>query len=418
MHQTRFFIGVFLVVLLSFLLDRYVFAGIRTITANWKSTRLKKAMRWGYWAISWGVTTSMLVYPLFGMRNAFTYWLLSIFFTLFVTKLVFTLVLFSEDIIRLLTGVVKFIFKTNNSGVKPLKPGRRKFVSQLGLVLASIPFASFVYGMIKGKYDYKVHRHTLFFDDLPEAFDGFTITQISDVHTGTFDNAEAVQRGINMIKDQKSDLFVFTGDLVNNVAEEVEPWMNLFGQLRAPYGQFSILGNHDYGDYMEWESEAAKVANLDKLKKHHADMGYRLLLDENITLEKNGQKISLLGVENWGDGFIQKGDLEKALTGVDKDAFKILLSHDPSHWQNIVKHHPTHIHLTLAGHTHGMQMGIETPTVKWSPSELRYAHWAGLAEENLRYLYINRGFGFLGFTGRVGIWPEITVLELRKKAVA
>ncbi|GEO06822.1 phosphoesterase [Adhaeribacter aerolatus] len=359
----------------------------------------------------------MLVYPVFGMRNAFTYWILSIFFTLFVTKLVFTLVLFGEDIYRLIVGMIKTVFNSGTSD-KPAKPGRRKFMSQLGLALAAIPFASSLYGMIIGKYDYKVHRHTLFFDDLPEEFDGFTITQISDVHTGTFDNAEAVQRGIDMIKDQKSDLFVFTGDLVNNVADEVEPWMNLFGQLRAPFGQFSVLGNHDYGDYMEWESEEAKVANLDKLKKHHADMGYRLLLDENITLEKNGQKISLLGVENWGDGFIQKGDLEKALNGVDKDSFKILLSHDPSHWQNIVNTHPSNIHLTLSGHTHGMQMGIETPTMKWSPSELRYAHWAGLAEANSRYLYVNRGFGFLGFTGRVGIWPEITVLELRKKAVA
>ncbi|MDB5264381.1 MAG: putative phosphohydrolase [Adhaeribacter sp.] len=415
MHQNRFFFGVFLVIILSFLLDKYAYSGIKTIIATWQSDRLKRLVRWGYWTVSLGVTGTMLALPLLGLRNAFSYWMLSIFFTLFVTKLVYTLVLFGEDIYRAIRLMLNTLWGAGAGEGQRATPGRRKFISQLGLALATIPFASALYGMIKGKYDYTVHRHTLFFDDLPAEFDGFTITQISDVHAGTFDNAEAVQRGIDLIKAQQSDLFVFTGDMVNNVADEMQPWLNHFSQLRAPFGQFSVLGNHDYGDYMQWKSEEAKVANLENLKQHHAALGYRLLLDENIILEKNGQKIALLGVENWGDGFVQKGDLEKALTGVDKDSFKILLSHDPSHWQNIVKKHPTHIHLTLAGHTHGMQMGIETPTVKWSPAGLRYAHWAGLAEENLRYLYVNRGFGFLGFTGRVGIWPEITVLELRRK---
>jgi len=273
------------------------------------------------------------------------------------------------------------------------------------------------YGMLKGKYDFRLHKQTLFFDDLPEAFDGFTITQISDIHSGSFDNTEAVQRGIDLAKAQKSDLFVFTGDLVNDAAYEIEPYLSHFSQLKAPYGQFSILGNHDYGDYIEWNSDAEKAANLEKLKQHHKTLGYRLLLDENLALEKDGQKISLIGVQNWGRGFIQIGDLDKALKGVPEDAFKILLSHDPTHWEEKVRFHPTTIHLTLAGHTHGAQFGVEAAGLRWSPVQYRYLDWAGLANEKNRYLYVNRGFGFLAFSGRLGIWPEVTVITLRKKMV-
>ncbi|RYU91718.1 metallophosphoesterase [Mucilaginibacter terrigena] len=269
--------------------------------------------------------------------------------------------------------------------------------------------------MLRGKYDYKVHRQTIYFDDLPDAFDGFTITQLSDIHSGSFDNVKAMQRGIDLAKAQKSDLFVFTGDLVNNAAWEIEQYIDRFGAIKAPYGQFSILGNHDYGDYIHWDTEQEKRANLARLKQHHADLGYRLLLNENVVLEKGGQKISLIGVENWGEGFIQLGDIDKALKGVDKGAFKLLLSHDPTHWQKIVRHHPTHVHLTLAGHTHGAQFGVEAAGLKWSPVKYRYPDWAGLAKHDNRYLYINRGFGFLAFSGRLGIWPEITVLTLKKK---
>jgi predicted MPP superfamily phosphohydrolase len=204
---------------------------------------------------------------------------------------------------------------------------------------------------------------------------------------------------------------------VNNAAWEIEPYIKNFSQLKAPYGQFSTLGNHDYGDYIEWASEAEKAANLDKLIEHHKTLGYRLLLDENVVLEKGGQKISLIGVQNWGRGFIQIGDLDKALEGVDKDAFKILLSHDPTHWEEKVRYHPANVHLTLAGHTHGAQFGVETAGFRWSPVQYRYLDWAGLVNEKDRYLYVNRGFGFLAFSGRLGIWPEITVITLKKKMV-
>jgi predicted MPP superfamily phosphohydrolase len=342
---------------------------------------------------------------------------LSIFLTFFVTKIFFVLILFLGDIGRFLYGIVNNIIKPKGKGIEPFFPARRKFISEVAVLIAAVPFAGFFYAMLKGKYNYKVHRETLYFDDLPTAFDGFTITQLSDIHSGSFDSIESVQRGIDLAKAQKSDLFVFTGDLVNNAAWEIEPYIDRFSQLKAPYGQFSILGNHDYGDYIHWDSEQEKEANLEKLKQHHKTLGYRLLLNENVEIEKGGQKLSLIGVQNWGKGFIQLGDLDKALKGVDKDAFKILLSHDPTHWEEKVRYNPTNIHLTLAGHTHGAQFGVETAGFRWSPVKYRYVDWAGLVNEKNRYLYVNRGFGFLAFSGRLGIWPEITVITLMKKAV-
>ena len=404
----------------SLFMDWYVFEGIKRITTTWRSAQARRAVHVGYWVFFIALFISFVYtfYLRFATDDTYPFmkWVISAFITFFVTKLVFILVLFGEDIIRIAVAIFRVIFKAKGTtrSDQNLFPERRRFVSQLALFVAAIPFSGFVYGVLKGKYDYRVHRQTLYFDDLPEAFDGFTITQISDVHSGSFDNKEAVQRGIDLIKAQKSDLFVFTGDLVNDVATEIEPYMELFNQIKAPFGQFSILGNHDYGMYTDWKSEADKEANLVKLKEHHATLGYRLLLDEHMMLEKNGQKLALVGVENWGRGFIQIGDLDKALAGVDKDAFKVLLSHDPSHWEEVVKVHPTPVHLTLAGHTHGMQVGVETPIGKWSPVQYRYKNWAGLAQENGRNLYVNRGFGFIGFSGRVGIWPEVTVLELKK----
>jgi predicted MPP superfamily phosphohydrolase len=260
-----------------------------------------------------------------------------------------------------------------------------------------------------------VHRTTLYFDDLPEAFDGFKIAQISDIHSGSFDDPEAVAKGVAMLNAQKPDLFVFTGDMVNNKAEEIAPYIDIFSKVEAPYGRYSILGNHDYGDYVAWSTPQLKAQNLADLKRHHAEIGYRLLLDEHVWIEKDNSQIALLGIENWGKGFGERGDLKNALQGVGQNDFKVLLSHDPSHWDAQVKSNPTKIHLTLSGHTHGMQFGFEIDRFKWSPVKYRYRNWAGLAEENGRYLYVNRGFGFLGFQGRIGIWPEITIIELRKK---
>jgi predicted MPP superfamily phosphohydrolase len=321
------------------------------------------------------------------------------FLILLVSELVFVIFLVPGDIYRLLVH----------------QPRNYNWVVFASAMLV-VSILVFVYGMLRGKYAYRVIRHTLEFDDLPLAFDGFTITQISDVHAGSFHNRKAVQKGIDLINKQHSDLFVFTGDLVNNKATEILPWMDMFSSIKAPFGQFSVLGNHDYGDYVKWETEANKRANLEQLKSLHKQMGYRLLLDEHVKLEKDGEAIILAGVENWGLGFGQRGDLRKALQGVDAKAFKILLSHDPTHWESEVKQLASKVHLTLAGHTHGMQFGLEAFGFKWSPVKYRYAHWAGIKEEQGRYLNINRGFGFIGFSGRVGIWPEITVIELKRKA--
>jgi predicted MPP superfamily phosphohydrolase len=414
------FLRIFLIIAaISLLLDWYVFYGLRTFVSDWQSQRLKQVVLWGFLLISVGVTALFLLgFGSFSTAKGMTpfhEWMLSLFLTFFITKIFFALILFLGDTGRFFYGIGDRIINNDHKAGEPFFPARRKFISEIAILVAAVPFTGFMYAMFKGKYDYKLHKQTIFFDDLPDAFDGFTITQISDIHSGSFDNTAAVQRGIDLAKAQKSDLFVFTGDLVNNAAWEIEPYLDHFSQLRAPYGQFSILGNHDYGDYIHWDSEAEKAANLERLKQQHQKLGYRLLLDENLELEKNGQKISLIGVQNWGRGFIQVGDLDKAMEGVDKDAFKILLSHDPTHWEEKVRYNPTKIHLTLAGHTHGAQFGVEAAGLRWSPVQYRYVDWAGPAEHEGRNLYVNRGFGFLAFSGRLGIWPEVTVITLKKK---
>ena len=295
-------------------------------------------------------------------------------------------------------------------------PSRRRFVSLIGMGVAAIPFAGMIYGMLLGRYNYRVVKHTLYFDDLPEAFDGYRVVHISDIHSGSFDNAEKVQYGIDMINAQQGDVIFFTGDLVNNKAEEMRPWIAHFKQLHAKDGVYSVLGNHDYGDYVQWDSPDEKAKNLETLKQIHQQLGFCLLNNESVFLSRGQQRIAVVGVENWGQGFIKKGNLKQALSQVDKKDFKILLSHDPTHWQYEVLKDPNFIHLTLSGHTHGMQFGIEIPgVIKWSPAGWRYKYWGGVYKEKDRYINVNRGFGYLAFPGRVGMPPEITVIELKKK---
>ncbi len=338
-----------------------------------------------------------------------------------IPKLIVLVFLFGEDIVRFFTGIFQ---SATGSREGDFLPDRRKFVSQTALALAAIPFLGILHGVLIGKYRYRVVRHSLEFDDLPEEFDGFTITQISDIHSGSFDNKEKLEYGVDLINQQESDVILFTGDLVNNHAGEMEPWVDTFKKLNAPMGKYSILGNHDYGDYMEWPSSEAKAANMNRLYEIQEELGFKLLRNENVQLQKPAlsgvegaeASIDLIGVENWGKGFAQHGDLNKATQNLSDKGFKILMSHDPSHFDEEVKKFSQFIHLTLSGHTHGMQFGIEIPGfIKWSPASLRYPKWAGLYEELGRYLHVNRGFGFLAFPGRVGIWPEITVLELKRK---
>ena len=327
-------------------------------------------------------------------------------------NLILVIVLFGEDVFR---GSIWLYSKLDSKQELDL-PARRKFVSQVALGLAVIPFASLLYGMYKGKYNFRVLKHTLYFEDLPSAFDGYRITQISDIHSGSFDNKEKIEYAVDLINEQKSDVLLFTGDLVNNKATEMLPWKETFGRLKAKDGKFSVLGNHDYGDYVDWNSAEEKAQNLEDLKTIQKDIGFDLLLNESRYLEKDGQRLALVGVENWGKGGFKKaGDLGKASEHIQSDDFKILMSHDPSHWDEKVLKDPYHYHLTLSGHTHGMQFGIEIPGwIKWSPSKWRYKHWAGIYTELGQHINVNRGFGYLGYPGRVGIWPEITVIELKK----
>lgn len=335
------------------------------------------------------------------------------FVTLFAFQALVTLLLLGEDILRIPQGI--YVFFTKMPGQTQFLPERRKIISQIAVGLAAIPFASLLYGMYRGKYNYKVLNYVLEYDDLPEAFDGFKIAQISDIHSGSFDNPEKVQYGVDLINQQQADVVFFTGDLVNNRAEEVFPWIETFKKINSKFGVYSILGNHDYGDYTSWESEAEKKKNMEALFDAQKQMGWDLLLNESRFIEKDGQRLALVGVENWGSGFKQAGDLEKAFENVAPQDFKILLSHDPSHWEAQVLPHPFDIHLTLSGHTHGMQFGIEIPGwIKWSPVKWRYKQWAGIYEHAKQRLNVNRGFGYLAYPGRVGIWPEVTVITLTK----
>jgi len=281
---------------------------------------------------------------------------------------------------------------------------------------ACLLFVLLLYGIVFGKYRYQVKEVEIKSANLPKAFDGYRIVQVSDVHSGTFDSISQVQKGIDLINTQNPDLVLFTGDLVNNLASEIEPFIPLFHSIQSRDGKFSILGNHDYGDYVQWRSATDKVNNLECLIQNHAKMGFQLMRNSAERINKKGEHINLLGVENWGKPpFQQLGDLERATQNIAAHEFTILMSHDPSHWDYQVKIHNKEINLTLSGHTHGMQLGIDWLGVKWSPVKYRYRKWAGLYTENNRHLYVNRGFGFLGWPGRLGIWPEITLITLKKR---
>lgn len=336
------------------------------------------------------------------------------FFSFFVFKLILILFFLFEDIFRFLTLIylgLKHLF--TKDGHKVAIPGRRKFIRQTGLTIAAIPFASMLYGITKGKYNFKINKIKLEFKNLPKSFHGFKIVQISDIHSGSFDSREAIIKGINLVNQQNPDVILFTGDLVNNDSKEIIPFLSDFKKLKSKNGVFSVLGNHDYGDYKKWGSEQAKIDNMNRLYEFQSEMNFKLLNNQNSIISKNGESIGIVGVENWGNKpFPQRGDLDKAIKGLDNIPFKILMSHDPTHWTKKVIPHKSHFDLTLAGHTHGMQFGIEIPGFKWSPIEYVYPEWADLYQKSGELLYVNRGFGFLGFPGRAGIMPEITVIEL------
>jgi predicted MPP superfamily phosphohydrolase len=413
------FMRVLMVLGILFLIDLYVFTGYR---AAFTTPRVRAAASWIYWGLTVSFYTVVILAVMFvtraqGPASLWVKWGFGLFVFLYIPKLVMLFFFALEDVYRLArmggVGAARLFGKAQDV---PLGESRRVFIARMAGILAAIPAAGTIYGILQGRYRFTVRKTELAFKDLPEAFNGLTITQISDLHIGSFDlsDRKELERAVDLVNAQKSDILFFTGDLVNNRAGEMEPWKDLFKKLHAPLGKYSILGNHDYGDYTDWTSRAEKMENMQALYRMHEELGFTLLRNTNTRIAKSGQSIELLGMENWGKGFQQYGNFTQTLMGTSDSAFKILLSHDPSHWEEQVMSSSVHVHLTLSGHTHGAQFGFEIPGLRFSPVQLRYRRWAGLYEENGRYLYVNRGLGFLAFPGRVGIWPEITVITLKK----
>ncbi|AZB28807.1 metallophosphoesterase [Chryseobacterium balustinum] len=386
-------------------LEVYIFQAIRILTDNFW-------VRLGY------IVLSLAVYGVFAYevshfqrsdrsteRAQIT---ISLFLIFILPKIFIVLFLLVDDIFRTGGYLVGLTRPTEN-----FFPERRKFLSLMGLGLGGVLSALFIDGITFGKYRHKVRRVKVKFANLPKSFKGYKVIQISDVHSGSFSDPSKLQHAIDLINEQDPDLVLFTGDMVNNVADEFKPFIPLFSKIKAKDGKFAVLGNHDYGDYVKWNSKDEQNKNLETLIGYQRQAGFDMLRNENRIIEKDGEKIYILGVENWGlKPFPQYGDIDKALENVPQDATKILMSHDPTHFDYVVKKHPKDIHLTLSGHTHGMQFGLDLKNIKWSPVQYRYPKWADLYESEGKMLYVNRGFGVLGYPGRVGVLPEITLFEL------
>ncbi len=400
------------------LLDIYFFQALKIISHS-ASSRNKTIIYSTYWAISIVAIMILLILPYIHFERQAKFARTTIFALiagLFFAKLIASLFFLIDDVRRVLQWMISklFISKTPVDDLKPEEGiSRSVFLSWTGMIMGGGLFGTLIYGF-GNKYNYEVKRVKLNYNNLPLAFKGLKIVHISDIHSGSFTDKKAVMKGVEKIIKEKPDLILFTGDLVNNLADEMNDYMDVFDKLNAPLGIYSTLGNHDYGDYVNWENQDDKKTNLEKLKQVHASLGWQLLMNEHVALEKGNDKIAVIGVENWSSKarFPKYGDLKKAYDGAEGYQFKILLSHDPSHWKAQVLEEYPDIDLMLSGHTHGMQFGVEIPGFKWSPVQYVYKEWSGLYEKANQRLYVNQGFGFLGYPGRVGILPEITVLEL------
>lgn len=401
------------------LLDFYVFQAVKVVSQN-VSPKWKTIIGIAYWSVSVLVIAFLVLMQFVSFesfpRSIRNYIFATVLGLLF-AKLLAAVFLLVDDIRRVIQWCSGKLFFRNTEGENLSGEGegiaRSVFLSWIGLGVGGGLFTTLLYGF-SNKYNYHIKRLQLSFDNLPRSFKGLKIVQISDIHSGSFTNKKAVEKGVEKILNENADLILFTGDLVNDRAVEMKEYMDVFNRLKAPLGVFSTLGNHDYGDYVHWDSEEAKRNNLEHVKQIHGKLGWRLLMNEHIVLEKNGDQIALIGIENWSAKarFPKHGKMFEAYPGSEKYPFKILMSHDPSHWDAEVRPKYPDIDLTLSGHTHGMQFGVELPGFKWSPVQYVYKQWAGLYEEGKQKLYVNRGYGFIGYPGRVGILPEITVIEL------
>ena len=410
-------IPIFALILL--IIDYYVFQGIKAASQSFAPTT-RNLINYIYWGITVLTMVSLFAYhfvnPFWLGKNIRTAIMVGIF-TNYVSKIVMVFFLFIDEIWRLIQWVIQQ-FKGPEPATEVAENAipRSEFLAKTGVILGTAPIVAISWGIISGAHDYRVRRKTLHLPNLPKSFDGIRIAQISDVHSGSFWNKTAVKGGIDMLNKEKPDLVFFTGDLVNNQAEEMKDYVDVFNKVTAPLGVYSILGNHDYGDYVSWPSKAAKAKNLETLIQTHRAMGWDILLDEYRILKEGDGEIAIIGIENWGakGRFPKYGNLKNAYQGTEDVPVKLLLSHDPSHWRAEVLPMYPDIDLTFSGHTHGMQFGVEIGDFRWSPVKYMYDEWADLYQSGKQYLYVNRGFGYLGFPGRIGIVPEITVIELKR----
>lgn len=413
----RRLMGSWVFIIFMLLVDFYVFQSLRLVTGSLppKTRMLVYTVYWSFSVIAVGFFLAMPFVNYATLPGFIKNYLFAVIILLFIAKLVASLFFLVDDARRLLQwgGGLAISAFSDQAPTKSDGISRSVFLSWLGLGVGGGLFGTLMWGF-GNKYRYVVQKKRVRFDNLPEAFRGLKIVQVSDIHTGSLEDRAAVEKGIQKINDLKPDIVFFTGDLVNNIADEMNGFTEIFSKIEAPMGVYSILGNHDYGDYHPWPDKEKKAANLERLKQIHAEMGWRLLLNEHVSLEKEGQTIALIGVENWGAkaNFSRYGDLKKAYAGSGHHPFKILLSHDPSHWDAEVCVQYKDIDLVFSGHTHGMQFGVEIPGFRWSPVQYVYKQWSGLYKKGNQYLYVNRGFGFLGYPGRVGMLPEITLMEL------
>jgi predicted MPP superfamily phosphohydrolase len=398
-------------------LDFYVFQAVKAVSIN-ASERTKNIINYTYWIVSTITIITVILFPYIQSLNSskfFRNYVFAIMMGLLIAKIIAIVFFLIDDGRRGILWTVKKVLPDNVSQLAIAENNipRSAFLSWMGLGIGTTLFGTLLYGF-SNKYNYQVKKVSLAFENLPKAFKGLKIVHISDIHSGSFQDSKAVEHGVDLIIKENADLILFTGDLVNDRHTEILEYIPVFNKLKAPLGVYSTLGNHDYGDYVAWESESAKTDNLNKLKQAHKDLGWRLLMNEHVVLEKSGEKIALLGIENWGakGRFPKYGKMKEAHSGTEQYPFKILMSHDPSHWDAQVKTEYPDIDLMLAGHTHGMQFGVELPFFKFSPVQWMYKQWAGLYEDGKQKLYVNRGFGFIGYPGRVGILPEITIIEI------
>lgn len=400
------------------LLDFYVFQAIRVV-AQPAGAKTKTIIYFTYWILSGLAVITLIILPYLHFEHQSKLLRTTIFAIiagLFFAKVIASIFFLIDDIRRGVQWTAGKLFFSNTEGEamqKGTRISRSAFLSWIGLIAGGGLFGSLIYGF-GNKYRYQLKKIPLAFSNLPAAFKGLKIVHISDIHSGSFTDKHAVMKGVEKVLKEKADLILFTGDLVNNTADEMADYMEVFNKLNAPMGVYSTLGNHDYGDYVHWDSPDAKKANLDRLKAIHGELGWKLLVNEHVVLEREGEKIAVIGIENWSAkaSFPKYGDMKKAYEGTSGYPFKILMSHDPSHWDAEVRPKYPDVDLMLAGHTHGMQFGVELPGFKWSPVQYVYRQWAGLYEQAHQKLYVNRGYGFIGYPGRVGILPEITVIEL------